>query len=324
MTFGLTFGITFHRVTLLWLLALVPIVLALFLLRERTRARWARRFVSDRLRGGAPPLRGARPWLVALGLAFAVVALAGPYAGYRIIPITAREANRVIVIDVSNSMAAEDVGASRLAAAKAIAMRIAEAQEGRVGLVAFEAQPEVMSPLTTDTAAVAALIDSIASGEVGEPGSDIGGAIISALRLIEAEPAQRADIVVISDGEDQGARIAEAVQRAKSRGIAVSTIAIGTATGATIPTGEGPLRDTSGEVVTTRARADTMQSIAQDTGGTALVNPFGEHAIDPLLGGTAATQRSTQARIPIDRYQWPLGAALFLLLVGSVLHRGAE
>lgn len=315
---------SFRMVTLLWLLALVPFALAFLVLRERSRTRIARRFASERLRGVTTPARVLRPWLIGLALAFAIVALAGPYAGFTLVPVIAREANRVLVIDVSNSMLAQDVGTSRLTAAKAIAMRLAEAQQGRIALIVFEAQPEVVSPLTTDTDAVATLIDTLVAGEVGQPGSDVGSAIIGALRLIEAEPAQNADIVVLSDGEDQGARVREAVQRAKSRGVQISTIVVGSADGSTIPTAQGPLRDSTGDVVTTYARTESMREIAGGTGGRLYENPFGARALDPLIGRGASTPRETHARVPIDRYQWPLGAAFALFFFGSLLNRGAE
>ncbi|HEV7766235.1 MAG TPA: VWA domain-containing protein [Thermoanaerobaculia bacterium] len=314
---------SFRFATMLWLLALVPFALLFFLSRERTRTRFARRFVSERLRGA--PVRWLRPWLLGIALTLAILALAGPHAGFRMVPIVAREANRVLVLDVSNSMSAEDVGTSRLSAAKAIAMRLADAQHGRIALVVFEAEPLVVSPLTTDTEAVSALLDTISAGEVGEPGSDLGSAILAALRLIETDSAQRADLVVLSDGEEQGVRVAEAVSRAKSRGVEVSTIVIGTAQGGTIPTGRGPLRDDSGNIVTTYARTEVMTEVARETGGTLLQNPFGARALDPLLRNTrSATQRETEARMPIDRYQWPLAFAFIALLGGSLLHRGAE
>jgi Ca-activated chloride channel family protein len=316
---------TFRTISILWLLALAPFVALFLLSRERLRLTIARRFASERLRGVAMPARVFRPWLLALALVLAVVALAGPYAGFTLVPIVAREANRVLVLDVSNSMAAEDVGTSRLAAARALAMRLAEEQEGRVGLIVFEAEPDVISPLTSDTVAVRELIDSLQPGEVGEPGSDVGNAILAAMRLIEAETTQKSDIVVISDGEDQGTRVAEGVQRARSRGVQVSTIVVGSGQGSSIPTANGPLRDTSGEVVTTIARTEVMAGIARDTGGMALVNPFGANAIDGLAGGnTAATPRATEARVPIDRFQWPLAMAFALFFAGSLLHRGAE
>jgi Ca-activated chloride channel homolog len=316
---------TFRTLSILWLLALTPVVAAFLVSRERVRLAIARRFASERLRGIAMPARALRPWLIALAIALAILALAGPYAGFTLVPIVAREANRVLVIDVSNSMAAEDVGTSRLAAARALAMRLAEEQQGRVGLIVFEAESDVISPLTSDTLAVRELIDSLQPGEVGEPGSDVGNAILAAMKIIESETGQKSDIVVITDGEDQGTRVAEGVQRAKSRGVQVSTIVIGSGQGSTIPTPNGPLRDTSGEVVSTIARTEVMAGIARDTGGVALVNPFGANGLDVLAGrSSAATARATEARVPIDRFQWPLAAAFAMLFAGSLLHRGAE
>jgi Ca-activated chloride channel family protein len=315
---------TFRAPTYLWLLALVPLALLFFIIRERARARIARLFVAERLRGVSNDARAARPWLLGAALAAALLAVAGPYAGFTLVPIVAREANRVIVMDVSNSMGAEDVGTSRLSGAKALAARLARAQEGRVALVIFEGEPEIVSPLTTDTEAVASLIDTIAPGEVGQPGSDVGSAILAALRLVESEPGQKADMVVLSDGEEQGTRVDEAVQRAKARGTAVSTIMVGSAQGSTIPTPQGPLRDSTGDVVTTYARSDVLGDIARRTGGRLLENPFAQRALDPLLGERAATERQTHTRVPIDRYQWPLALAFFALLSGSLLHRGAE
>lgn len=315
---------TFRVLPILYLLAMLPFALWFFVARERRRTRIARSFASERLRGISNPARVLRPWLLGIALLFAIVALAGPYSGFTLVPITAREANRVLVIDVSNSMGAEDVGASRLAAAKAITKRLTDAHQGRIGVIVFEAQPEIVAPLTTDSEAVIALLDTLQPGEVGQPGSDLGTAIIAALRLVEVDPGQKADLIVLSDGEDQGVRVAEALQRAKARGVEISTIVIGSAEGSTIPTATGPMRDSTGEVVTTYARADVLRDVAKSTGGITLENPFAEHALDPLLRVHGMTERETHVRVPIDRYQWPLALAFVAIFFGSVLHRGAE
>jgi Ca-activated chloride channel homolog len=315
---------SFRSITMLWLLAGIPIVLLFLISRERVRIEIARRFVSERLRGVSMPARFLRPWLVAVALALALVAFAGPYAGFQLVPIIASEANRILVIDVSNSMAAVDVGTSRLAAAKALATRLAEAQEGRVGLLVFEAGADVVSPLTTDTQAVATLIQTLVPGELGQAGSDLGTAVIAALRLVEADPAQKVDVVLISDGEDQGSRITEAIQLAKLRQVQVSTVLIGSADGSTIPTNQGPLRNDSGEIVTTYARSAALRRIAEETGGRFLENPFGAESLAPLGGAHNAATRETHVRVPVDRYQWPLAAAFVLFLVGAFLNRGAE
>jgi Ca-activated chloride channel family protein len=316
---------TFRAPQLLWLALAVPLALLFFLARERTRTLVARRFVSERLRGIANSLRSIRPWLVALALLGCVAALAGPEMGFRVVPIEARETNRVIVIDVSLSMLAQDVGTSRLDAAKAIAKRIIDAQSGRVGLVIFESAAEVGSPLTSDGEAVEALLDSIQAGEVSNPGSDISVALNAALRLVAGDPAQSGDIVVISDGEDQGTKLDETIAKLAQRGIPVSTILVGTSGGSTIPRpeGGGDLRDDSGQIVTTYARPEVLQKIASATGGTFYANPFGEHALDSLATA-GGVKRQKNVRIPIERYQWPLAFAWVAFFLGSLANRGTE
>jgi Ca-activated chloride channel family protein len=317
-------AISFRIPQMLWLALVLPLALIFFIARERQRIRVARRFVSERLRGVANPMRALRPWLVALSLLGCVIALAGPEAGFRTIPIEQRESNRVIAIDVSLSMAAQDVGTSRLDAAKAIAKRIIDAQQGRVGLVVFESAAEVVSPLTTDDDAVEALLDSIQAGEVSNPGSDLSVALMAALRLA-GDTAQAGDIVVISDGEDQSTRLDDTIAKLAQRGVPVSTILIGTAAGSTIPRpeGGGDLVDDNGQVVTTYARPEALQKIASATGGKFYANPFGEHALDSLAA-SGGTMKQRNVRVPIERYQWPLAFACAAMFLGSLANRGAE
>jgi Ca-activated chloride channel family protein len=318
-------AISFRVPQMLWLALVVPLALLFFLARERRRRHIARRFVSERLRGVANSARALRPWLAALALLGCVIALAGPEAGFRVVPIEQRESNRVIAIDVSLSMAAQDVGPSRLEAAKAIAKRIIDAQPGRVGLVIFESAAEVVSPLTSDGDAVEALLDSIQAGEVSNPGSDLSVALNAALRLVGGDTAQRGDIVVISDGEDQSTKLDDTIAKLSQRGIPVSTVLVGTAGGSTIPRpeGGGPLVDDNGQVVTTYARPEALQKIAGATGGTFYANPFGEHALDSLAA-TGGTLKQRNVRVPIERYQWPLAFACAAMFLGSLANRGAE
>jgi len=319
------FGVTFGRGVFLWLLAAAPLALLLLVLRERTRTRLAQRFVSERLRGVANTLRPWRPWLLALAIAASALAMAAPRRGYTVVPVETHESNRVIAIDVSLSMAANDVGVARLDAAKAIAKRIVESHAGRIGLIVFEQSPEVVSPLTSDDEAVDALIDSIQPGEVDLPGTDLAAALAGAQKLLDADPKQSGDIIVISDGEDQGGSVGEAERKLRARGIAVSTIVVGTTRGSTIPSPNtsGPLRDDNGEIVVTYAHPETLQALAHATGGRFFENPFAEHALDSLAA-TGGDAREKNIRIPIERYQWPLGVAFVLLMLGSAVNRGAE
>jgi Ca-activated chloride channel family protein len=277
------------------------------------------------LRGVANPARALRPWLVALAAAAAIVALAGPRSGVVRVPVPASEANRVIVIDVSLSMAAEDVGASRFDAAKAIARRLIDVFPGRVGLVVFESRADVISPLTSDTSAVAALLETVEPGEIGDPGSDIASGLGAALRLLTADPTQKGDIILITDGEDQGTRTDGAIAALHARNIPVHAIVVGSGLGATIPEPNGgELRDDHGDVVHTYATTDVSKRIARGTGGELYINPFAAHALDALASRNTALAKTRMVEIPVERYQWPLAAAFVLFVLGSIANRGTE
>ena len=318
-------GLTFRSIPLLALAVVAPVALVFLIARERHRVRVAKRFISEALRGVANPMRVLRPYFVALSLLAAAIALAGPRAGFTVMPIEQRETNRVIAIDVSESMGARDVGASRLDAAKAIAKRITEADPGRVALVIFEMRAEVISPLTSDDDAVASLVDSIQTGEVADPGTDLGAALTGAMRLVDSDPAQKADIVVISDGEDQGTRLEEGLHAARARGVAVTTILIGSTAGSTIPRADGgDLRDDNGDVVRTYAHPEVLEQIARRTGGRFYANPFGEHDLDSVAAAPSVKGRDKNVKMPIERFQWPLALAVIALLCGSFINRGSE
>lgn len=318
-------GLTFRSLPLLALALLVPVALIFLIARQRHRIRLARRLVSESLRGIANPARVLRPYLVTLALLAAVVALAGPRAGYKTVPIEESTSNRVIAIDVSESMGARDVGASRLEAAKAIAKRIVEGDNGRIGLVVFESQAEVMCPLTSDDEAVEELIDSIQTGEVGEPGTDLGAAISKAALLVDIAPTQRGDIVVISDGEDQGSTLDSALRNARRRGITISTVLVGTSNGSTIPRADGgELRDDNGQIIDTYAHPETLERVAASTGGRFYENPFGAHDLDWLVAAPSAQGGRKNVKMPIERFQWPLALAAVALLCGSFANRGGE
>jgi Ca-activated chloride channel family protein len=231
----------------------------------------------------------------------------------------------VISIDVSDSMGATDVGASRLDAAKAIAKRIIDTDNGRIALVIFEMRAEVVAPLTNDDEAVSALVDSIQPGEVADPGTDLGGALLGAMRLVESDPTQKGDVIIISDGEDQGTRVDEAIKHAREKGVTASTIVIGSTAGSTIRRADGgELRDDNGDIVHTFAHPEVLQHIAQATGGRFLANPFGEHDLDALAGPPSSKGQDKNVKIPVERFQWPLALATLAILLGSFTNRGTE
>lgn len=323
-------GLSFAEPRLLVVLAAMPLAAWFLFARERARRRTADAFVSERIRGVAFPARMLRPALLTLGLLGLALAVAGPRIGFDLVPVLREEGSTIIAIDVSSSMAAEDLGVSRLDAAQAIVRRILAGERARVALVAFESIGELIAPLTTDTQAVADLADSLSPGELAMAGSDLGAAILTATEYLVRSGSGPREIVLISDGEDQGSLAAEAIEAARKAGVRVSTITIGTEEGSTIPSRDGgePLRDEQGEIIVTRASPASMRELAEKTGGAALVNPFDGASLAAAESRGMREQSSTEdgrtRRVPRERYQWPLAAGVILLLAGSFVNRGAE
>ncbi len=320
--------LTFGTPSVLWgLVLLVPA--AIFLRqRELRRRRLANRFVSERMRGELLPARLLRPSLLTLGAAMLIIALAGPQYGASEQIVENPQASLVVLLDTSLSMAAADVGTSRLAAARAVIQKILDEYQGRVGLIVFEGNAEVVAPLTDDTQAISSLLESVGPAELVVAGSNLRLAITAGLELLERSSVTSAAMLLISDGEHRAEDLRDVLERAREKKIPVVTVMVGTAEGAVIPLEDGTALEVDGQTVVSTAREDILRGIARDTGGRFVANPFSQSAVDQL--GRAVRERAsvsgTEATIymPENRYQIPLSLALLFLLMGSVLNRGAE
>lgn len=319
-------GLTFRNPAVLWWTAAALAALAFLLRREKLRRELADRFVSERLRGVSNRLRLARPAFLSVGAALAIIAIAGPRAGSITMEVELPTRQRVIVLDVSNSMDATDAGASRLESGKAIARALLEAPEiTRGALVIFEKSAAVLSPLSPDTHAIATLLDSVEAGELAEAGSDLGAGVTAATGLLKKTPSLGSDIILISDGEEQGTTLDAAIREAKTNSILVHGVMVGGRAPATIPTHTGLLETEEGETVQTTASPDSLQYAANETGGVFLDNPSLTTAVRRTTSSISGeTLLSGEVRVPIERFQWPLAAAVFLLLLGGFANRGAD
>jgi Ca-activated chloride channel homolog len=255
-------------------LALIPILVVAYMLIQRRRVKYAMRFTNLDLLANvvdrSPGWRRHLPPLFALAaLASLLVALARPETT---IALPRDEASVVLAIDVSGSMMATDVPPTRLDAAKQAASTFVEALPDRfgVGLVSFSTGATSLAKPTDDRAQILELIDGLQA----HTGTAIGDAIASAIDLApkgsDGKVATGKDgkplvsILLLSDGAStQGISVDDAIGLAKSAGIAVNTIALGTDAGTvTVPNELGELQTVS--VAPDRA---TLERIADETGG---------------------------------------------------------
>lgn len=189
------------------LLLLIPLLAgaAWWVLRERrgTRAAAVPFADLDLVAVAAPGRRWTR-WLpgtlLLLALTGFTFALARPEA---VTAIPREEGSIMLAIDVSGSMAADDVAPYRLRAAQDAAKTFADTvpRQFQVGLVAFNGQADILLPPSTDRAALKRSIDSL----VADGATASGEAILSSLDAIRstqpgAQKLRSARVLLLSDG----------------------------------------------------------------------------------------------------------------------------
>jgi Ca-activated chloride channel homolog len=149
--------------TMLWLLALLPLLVLTYLWllkkKRKTTVRLASVNVAKLALGSGPGWRRhVPPLLMLLGLAAVLVAVARPTA---VITLPLAERTIMLAMDVSGSMRAEDVKPNRLVASQEAAKAFVSnlPREVRVGVVSFAGTAAVVQAPTTSRDDVIAAID---------------------------------------------------------------------------------------------------------------------------------------------------------------------
>lgn len=321
----------------LWLYLIpVPILLLLLLFWIDRRGRRAsiRRFasgrlISDLLDSYSPTRKRLKNALLLLSAVLLFLSLARPQWGHTWSESQSRGIDLVFALDSSRSMLANDIKPNRLIRAKlAIEDFVNQLEGDRIGLVAFSGSAFLQCPLTLDYDAFFQSLDAIDTNVISAGGTDIAAA------LQEAEAAFSSDnnfkiLILITDGEDLEGSGVEQARKAAENGVTVYTVGVGTAEGSPIPvrTRTGAVqyvRDANGQVVQSRLDPETLESIAEETGGFYVnLGPTGyglEQVLEAGVGSIPEEEiSSTLQRTAIERYQWPLAAALFLLVIEPLI-----
>ncbi|NIR45572.1 MAG: VWA domain-containing protein [Gemmatimonadetes bacterium] len=284
---------------------------------------------------GTPHRRGA---LVAAALGLMGFALAGPQWGAEEVEEQTVALSVVLVLDISESMWAEDVTPNRFERQLLEARRLVNELAGhRLGLVVFAGSAYPLSPLTVDHSALRLYLDAADPSMAGTPGSSPASAIGAAVELLGDEPTEDGDraIVMLSDGEshDEDDQVQSAARAAAAQGIRIFAVGIGSDRGEPIPrydrVGErigGFKRDSTGEVVLSRMEAEPLADAADRTGG--FWTRADAAGVSRVLAGLAELEAGhgqvTRGVRWTPRFQWFVAAALMLLATDWAWARRAQ
>lgn len=234
------------------------------------------------------PGRGSdfRWWLMGLGAIIAVLALAGP-AWQRVEqPVFRAEQAMVVALDLSRSMDAEDIAPSRLRRAKLKILDMLERREGgQTALVVYTANAFTVTPLTTDTDTIAALVNSLSTDIMPSRGSYPEIAINKGRQLLDQAKASFGEVLLITDGgASPGAD--EAARQLKAAGYSLSILGVGTLEGAPIPKAAGGfVTDNRGKIAVPRLEERGLRTLAGIGGGRYSRITADQGDLDVLLSG---------------------------------------
>jgi len=268
-------------VTFEWPLALVglivlPVLIALYVWRERRRTDYAARFTTP---GLLPNIVDASPhWRRHLPLAVLLIALAAMVVGvarpHAMMSVKREEATAILVIDTSLSMSADDVKPTRLEAARREARAFLDQlpSKYRLAIVGFAGRAYVALPPTDDRDLAVSALRNLHTAE----GTSLGDAVALATRIAGRQRASDgsnppAAIIVISDGAQFTGRTspAAAALRARQAHIPVYSVLVGTPHGViTVPL-SGGLK----AAMRVPTSPDTLHMVARATGGRFFAAP---------------------------------------------------
>lgn len=310
-------------------LVLIPLLFA-WAFRSASKARrtlFTEELVPKLARGWNARRRKVKAVLQATALVLLLLALAGPRVGSREITVKRHGADLMFVLDTSLSMRAEDIPPSRLAKAKRQVSALFERLEGdRVGIVCFAGDAFLQCPLTLDYGAARMFLEVLDENSVSKPGTNIGGAIRTAMDAFPEGEGEHQAILLVTDGEEHTGEAERAAEEAARRGIRIYTIGVGSEHGEPIPLpdrNDGFKKDRNGEIVMTALDTETLERVALVSNGEFHRATTGELELDRIYDSISRLEETELASRSFtqweERFQFPLGLALLLLLIDFCL-----
>jgi Ca-activated chloride channel family protein len=317
--------IHFAQAQYLLLLLLIPFFFVVYALVMKLRQRRIRKFGDENLVSQLmPSYAKGKAWvrltLFSVGFFFFVIGLSRPQIGAKLKEHETKGAEIMIVLDVSNSMLAEDYSPNRLERAKlAISRLVDKLRDDRIGLIVFAGNSFVQLPITTDYVSAKMFMNSISTESVPVQGTAIGEAINTAMRSFSAQSEKSRAIIVITDGENHEDDPVAAAAQAAGMGVRVFTIGVGSPEGKPIPMDGELLKDKDGNIVVTRLNEGVLQEVAREGNGVYVRAGNSEFGLNPIIDDIRKMEDEKYSSVVFEEYDeqfmYFLAIALFFFVI---------
>ena len=257
---------------ILYLLLVIPVMIAVLILVAYLRRRNLAKFGNLELVKSLMP--EVSQWriktksvLFLLAVTAVIFAAARPQFGSKLREHKSTGIEMMLVVDVSNSMLAEDFAPNRLDRTRyAIDKLFASMSQDRVGMVVFAGEAKVQLPITSDYRMARSFTKRLSPELVQVQGTEIGQALtLATLSFSNNRDAGRV-IVLITDGESHDSSALDAAKRAAEQGVKIFAVGIGTPDGAPVKVNGEWLKDEKDEMVVSRLNEELLQQITAATG----------------------------------------------------------
>lgn len=314
---------------ILWLLLLLPLMLAALVVvgisRRRNIARFGNPELLKSLMGDISEWRvKTKTILFLVAFVCVVFAAARPQFGSRLKEQKSRGIEMMLVVDVSNSMLAEDFAPNRLDRTRyAIDRLLADMSQDRVGLVVFAGEAKVQLPITTDYRMARSFVKRISPSLVSVQGTEVGQALsLAELSFSQSSEASRV-VVLITDGETHDNTALDVAKRLAERGIHIYAIGIGTPEGAPVKLDGEFIKDENDEMVVSRLNEALLQQIATTSGGAYIRATNADFGLEQIVAQIEKMEQGELTTLRFEEYneqfQWILAVAAVLLVLESLL-----
>ncbi|MBQ5692485.1 MAG: VWA domain-containing protein [Alistipes sp.] len=314
---------------ILWLLLLLPLMLAALVVvgisRRRNIARFGNPELLKSLMGDISEWRvKTKTILFLVAFVCVVFAAARPQFGSRLKEQKSRGIEMMLVVDVSNSMLAEDFAPNRLDRTRyAIDRLLADMSQDRVGLVVFAGEAKVQLPITTDYRMARSFVKRISPSLVSVQGTEVGQALsLAELSFSQSSEASRV-VILITDGETHDNTALDVAKRLAERGIHIYAIGIGTPEGAPVKLDGEFIKDENDEMVVSRLNEALLQQIATTSGGAYIRATNADFGLEQIVAQIEKMEQGELTTLRFEEYneqfQWILAVAAVLLVLESLL-----
>ena len=313
----------------LLIIALIPVFYLCYGLYVRIRKNRIKKFGNPQLIDQIiPRYSRSRGWLkltiFSLAFFFFLLGMARPQLGVRLKEKELKGSEIMVVLDVSNSMLAEDYYPNRLERAKLAISRLVDRLRGdRVGLIVFAGQSFVQLPITADYISAKIFLNTISTLSVPVQGTAMGDAIFTAIKSFSMDSENSRAIILITDGENHEDDPVEAAKEALNMGIRVFCIGVGSPEGKPIPMNGELLKDKDGNIVVTRLEEGILYDVAEAGNGLYVRAGNAEFGLNPIIENIKEMEQREYKSLVFEdfdeQYMYFFAIALILLVLDMII-----